>query len=229
MTNILSKEKVILNAQASSKSEAIRMAGNLLVKAGHVSEDYVDKMLEREEIASTYMGGGLAIPHGTKEAKGMVASTGLSIVRFPEGVDFGGDEPAFIVIGIAAAGGDHMEILTNVAMIFTDDESIEKVMNASTEEEILAIFEGEWAHEGGPFRSRQHRARVYRTSSVSSRLRGLLRRCERRAGIRAESTRGVSGDACQRRSGDDGGQGHHCAEQRLGAKRLRGQLRKPIL
>ena len=72
----------------------------------------------------------------------MVISTGLSIVRFPEGVDFGGDEPAFIVIGIAVAGGDHMEILTNVAMIFTDDESIEKVMNASSEEEILAIFEG---------------------------------------------------------------------------------------
>jgi mannitol PTS system EIIA component len=142
MSNILSKDKVVLNAKADSKSEAIRMAGNLLVQAGHVSEDYVDKMLEREEIASTYMGGGLAIPHGTKEAKGMVISTGLSIVRFPEGVDFGGDEPAFIVIGIAGAGGDHMEILTNVAMIFTDDESIEKVMNASSEEEILAIFEG---------------------------------------------------------------------------------------
>lgn len=142
MSNILSKDKVVLNAKADSKSEAIRMAGSLLVKAGHVTEDYVDKMLEREEIASTYMGGGLAIPHGTKEAKGMVISTGLSIVRFPEGVDFGGDESAFIVIGIAAAGGDHMEILTNVAMIFTDDESIEKVMNASSEEEILAIFEG---------------------------------------------------------------------------------------
>ena len=140
--NVLSKDKVIINAQASNKTEAIRMAGELLVKAGHVEADYVDKMLEREEIVSTYMGGGLAIPHGTKEAKGFVKSTGLSIVRFPEGVDFGGDEPAFIVIGIAAAGGDHMEILTNVAMIFTDDESIERVMNASTEEEILAIFEG---------------------------------------------------------------------------------------
>ncbi|MFC7681211.1 PTS sugar transporter subunit IIA [Paenibacillus sp. GCM10028914] len=140
--NILSKDKVILNAKANDKYEAIRMAGNLLVKAGHVDAGYVDKMIEREEIVSTYMGGGLAIPHGTKEAKSLVTSTGLSIVRFPEGVDFGGDEPAFIVIGIAAAGGDHMEILTNVAMIFTDDESIERVMNASNEEEILAIFEG---------------------------------------------------------------------------------------
>lgn len=140
--NILSKDKVILNAKANDKYEAIRMAGDLLVKAGHVEAGYVDKMIEREEIVSTYMGGGLAIPHGTKEAKSLVTSTGLSIVRFPEGVDFGGDEPAFIVIGIAAAGGDHMEILTNVAMIFTDDESIERVMNASNEEEILAIFEG---------------------------------------------------------------------------------------
>lgn len=140
--NILSKDKVILNAKANDKYEAIRMAGDLLVKAGHVEVGYVDKMIEREEIVSTYMGGGLAIPHGTKEAKSMVSSTGLSIVRFPEGVDFGGDEPAFIVIGIAAAGGDHMEILTNVAMIFTEDESIERVMNASSEEEILEIFEG---------------------------------------------------------------------------------------
>ena len=142
MNNILSKEKIMLNAKANDKYEAIRMAGRLLVEAGHVSEGYVDKMLEREEIVSTYMGGGLAIPHGTKEAKGLVFSTGLSIVRFPEGVDFGGDEPAFVVIGIAATGGDHMGILTNVAMIFTEDESIERVMNATTEEEILAIFEG---------------------------------------------------------------------------------------
>ncbi|GIO35661.1 mannitol-specific phosphotransferase enzyme IIA component [Paenibacillus antibioticophila] len=140
--SILSTEKIVLDAKASHKNEAIRMAGELLVKAGHVTEDYVDKMLEREEIVSTYMGGGLAIPHGTKEAKSLVKSTGMSIVRFPEGIDFGGDEPAFVVIGIAGAGGEHMEILTQVAMIFSDDDSIEKVMDARTKEEILAIFQG---------------------------------------------------------------------------------------
>ncbi|MMZ63146.1 Mannitol-specific phosphotransferase enzyme IIA component [compost metagenome] len=75
----------------------------------------------------------------------MVLSTGLSIVRFPEGVDFGGDEPAFVVIGIAGAGGEHMEILTQVAMIFSDDDSIDRVMNAATKEEIMELFGGELA------------------------------------------------------------------------------------
>ncbi|WP_138493893.1 PTS sugar transporter subunit IIA [Paenibacillus pinistramenti] len=140
--SILSKDKILLSATAADKVEAIRIAGELLVKAGHVEPVYVDHMIERENIVSTYMGNGLAIPHGTKEGKDVIHSTGLSIVRFPEGVDFGGDEPAFVVIGIAGAGGDHMQILTNVAMIFSEDESLEMVMNAPTEEAIMAIFEG---------------------------------------------------------------------------------------
>lgn len=140
--NILSENKVVMNATAKDKYEAIAIAGRLLVEGGHVTEEYIPKMLEREEVVSTYMGGGLAIPHGTKDAKPYIKSTGLSVARFPEGVDFGGDEPAFIVIGIAAAGDDHMEILTNVAMIFTEDDAIERVMNASTPADIIDIFEG---------------------------------------------------------------------------------------
>ncbi|WP_151733593.1 PTS sugar transporter subunit IIA ['Paenibacillus yunnanensis' Narsing Rao et al. 2020] len=140
--SILTENNVIMNAAAKDKFEAITIAGRILVEAGHVTEEYVSKMLEREEVVSTYMGGGLAIPHGTKDGKQYIRSTGLSIVRFPEGVDFGGDEPAFVVIGIAAAGNDHMEILTNVAMIFTEDDAIEKVMNAATPAELIAIFEG---------------------------------------------------------------------------------------
>ncbi|GIO87915.1 mannitol-specific phosphotransferase enzyme IIA component [Paenibacillus faecis] len=143
--SILSTDKIVLHAAAKDKYEAIRLAGELLVQAGHVTADYVEKMIERENIVSTYMGAGLAIPHGTKEAKSMVLSTGLSIVRFPEGVDFGGDEPAFVVIGIAGAGGEHMEILTQVAMIFSDDDSIDRVMNAATKEEIMELFGGELA------------------------------------------------------------------------------------
>lgn len=139
--SILSKDKVKLNAKVQDKYEAIRMAGQLLVDAGHASVEYIDKMIEREQTLSTYMGGGLAIPHGTKDSKELIRSTGLSIVQIPEGVDFGDGEKANLVVGIAAAGDDHLDILTNVAMICSDDDNLERILKASTAEEMIAIFE----------------------------------------------------------------------------------------
>ncbi|NOV04333.1 PTS sugar transporter subunit IIA [Paenibacillus planticolens] len=139
--SILSINKVKLNAQPKDKFEAIRMAGQLLVDAGHASEAYIAKMLEREETLSTYMGNGLAIPHGTQDSKSLISSTGLSIVQIPQGVDFGEGEKAFLVIGIAAVGDDHLDILTNVAMICSDDDSMENIMKAATAEEMVTIFE----------------------------------------------------------------------------------------
>lgn len=139
--SILSKDKVKLNAKAQDKYEAIRMAGQLLVDAGHASAGYIDKMIEREQTLSTYMGGGLAIPHGTKDSKELIRSTGLSIVQFPEGIDFGDGEKAHLVVGIAAAGDDHLEILTNVAMVCSDDDNLERILKASSAEEMIAIFE----------------------------------------------------------------------------------------
>lgn len=87
--SIMTIDKVKMNATAKDKYEAIRMAGQILLDAGHISSEYIDKMLEREEIVSTYIGNGLAIPHGTKESKTLIQSTGISIVQFPQGVDFG--------------------------------------------------------------------------------------------------------------------------------------------
>jgi len=139
--SILSKEKVRLNAKALDKNEAIRMAGQLLVDAGHVPAEYIDKMIERDSISSTYMGGGLAIPHGTNEAKSLVRSTGMSILVFPDGVPFGDGQTAKLVIGIAAVGDDHLDILTNVAMICSDEESFERILAADTEQTLIDIFE----------------------------------------------------------------------------------------
>jgi PTS system mannitol-specific IIA component len=140
--SILSANKVMLNAKPSDKFAAIRMAGQLLVDAGHASAAYIDKMIEREQTLSTFMGNGLAIPHGTQDSKALIVSTGLSIVQIPGGVDFGDGETATLVIGIAAAGDDHLDILTNVAMICSEDENIEQIMNASTPEEMIKIFAG---------------------------------------------------------------------------------------
>ncbi|CAG7643049.1 Mannitol-specific phosphotransferase enzyme IIA component [Paenibacillus solanacearum] len=139
--SILSADKVKLNATAKDKFDAVRMAGQLLVSAGHVGPSYVESMIERENSLSTYMGGGLAIPHGTSESKGSIQSTGLSIVQLPEGVDFGEGNIAHLVIGIAAVGDDHLDILTNVAMVCSDDDNMEQILKASTPEEMIAIFE----------------------------------------------------------------------------------------
>jgi len=141
--SILSVDKVKLNVKVNDKFEAIRIAGELLVQAGHAEASYVDSMIDRENTLSTYMGGGLAIPHGTNEAKGKIKSTGLSIVQIPDGVDFGDGEKAYLVIGIAAVGDDHMDILTNVAMVCSDDENLERIVKAETPQQLIEIFESE--------------------------------------------------------------------------------------
>jgi PTS system mannitol-specific IIA component len=137
---ILSREKVKLNAKANDKFEAIRMAGRLLVEAGHVPDEYVEKMIEREQASSTYIGGGLAMPHGTSESKPLIRSAGMSILVFPEGVEFG-EEKAYLVIGLASAGDEHLDILSNVAALVSDENDMQRILHASSEDELIAIFD----------------------------------------------------------------------------------------
>lgn len=140
--SIMSIDKVKMNATAQDKHDAIRMAGRILLNAGHVTEAYIDKMIEREEMVSTYVGNGLAIPHGTKEAKEWIKSTGISIIQFPQGVDFDG-EKAYMVVGIAAQGGEHMDILTSIAVVCSEEENMNKLRHAASAQEIIALFESE--------------------------------------------------------------------------------------
>ncbi|MGO4183315.1 PTS sugar transporter subunit IIA [Paenibacillus sp. TAF43_2] len=138
---ILSTEKVKLNVSLKDKYEAIRMVGQMLVDAGHAPQSYIDKMIEREESLSTYIGGGLAMPHGTNESKALIQSTGMAIITVPAGVDFGGEEPAQLIIGLAAVGDDHLDILTNVAVLVSEEEDMQRILNASSEQELISIFE----------------------------------------------------------------------------------------
>lgn len=129
---VLSVKKVIdengirLNQSPVSKEEAIRAAGELLVKQGCVDESYVEAMLERERLVSTYMGMGLAIPHGTSEAKGTVKKTGIVLVQYPEGVDFG-EEKAQLVFGIAGIGDEHLDMLAKICDALEDETVLEKM------------------------------------------------------------------------------------------------------
>ncbi|MCK7606492.1 PTS sugar transporter subunit IIA [Geobacillus stearothermophilus] len=138
--SILNKENIVLNAQPKTKEEAIRLAGEVLVKQGYVAPAYVDAMLEREELTSTYIGNNVAIPHGTEAAKALVKQSGISIVQVPDGVDFGGGNTALIVIGIAGKDGEHLDILSKLALVCAEADNVAAMANAKTAEEILALL-----------------------------------------------------------------------------------------
>ncbi|RMF04913.1 MAG: phosphoenolpyruvate-dependent sugar phosphotransferase system EIIA 2 [Chloroflexi bacterium] len=138
--SIISLQTVQLNAQATSKEEAIRMAGELLVKAGHVAPSYVDGMLAREQTMSTYIGNGVAIPHGQFDDKGSIYSTGISAVQFLDGIvwdEDDEDEKAYLVIGIAATADEHIGVLSNLAEAIEEPEDAEKLVRASDPMEII--------------------------------------------------------------------------------------------
>lgn len=138
---ILSKEMILLNAEAVNKESAIRLTGKVLVEGGYVDLSYVEKMLEREALTSTYMGNFVAIPHGTEDAKHSVKESGIAIIQVPNGVDFGNGNIAKLLIGIAGKGDEHLDILSQIAIVCSEEENVEKVVNATSKEEILALFQ----------------------------------------------------------------------------------------
>lgn len=119
-----------------SKEEAIRAAGALLAACGYVDEGYAEAMVARERVATTYLGMGIAIPHGTAEAKERIRRSGIVVMQYPAGVDFG-DERAQLVIGIAGAGDEHIEILARVTSALEDEEVLERLKTTDDPRYIL--------------------------------------------------------------------------------------------
>ncbi|QHA90185.1 PTS sugar transporter subunit IIA [Bacillus sp. N1-1] len=137
---ILSTENVLLNETAATKEEAIRMAGQILVDNGYVDESYLEQMQEREKITTTYMGNFVAIPHGTEDAKKAVKHSGLSIIQLREGVDFGDGNIAKIIIGIAGKDNEHLEILSQIAIVCSEEENVEELIQADSKETLISMF-----------------------------------------------------------------------------------------
>ncbi len=139
--DILTKENIALGVELNSQDEAIRRAGELLVQNGHVEEKYIDSMFEREKSVSTFMGNAVAIPHGTSDSKKWVEKSGLSILTVPEGVEYGDGNIAMLIIGIAGKGDEHLEILSNIAQVVSDEDNVAKIVQAESKEELLAFFD----------------------------------------------------------------------------------------
>ena len=138
----LGADNVFLGRTASNKEEAIRFAGEQLVKGGYVQPEYVEAMLEREKLTPTYLGESIAVPHGTVEAKDRVLKTGVVFCQYPQGVRFGEekDDIARLVIGIAARNNEHIQVITSLTNALDDETVIERLANTNSVEEVLALL-----------------------------------------------------------------------------------------
>ncbi|AZH79191.1 MULTISPECIES: PTS sugar transporter subunit IIA [Microbacterium] len=137
--SVLTPDRVRIHAGTATRDEALQEATDILVAAGAVTPAYVDAMRQREETVSTYMGNGLAIPHGTNDAKDAILASALSVVRYDGGVDWAG-EPANFVIGIAGVGDEHLEILSRIALLFSEEDDVARLAAAQTPEELYALL-----------------------------------------------------------------------------------------
>lgn len=137
--SLLAPEAIVLDGVAADKAEAITLVGELLIGVGAVGPANLEAMHEREASVSTYLGEGVAIPHGTGAAKSAVVRDALAYVRFPDGVDWDG-EKATLAIGIAAVGDGHLEILAELADILLDPDRAQALREATTVLEVLRML-----------------------------------------------------------------------------------------
>ncbi|MDD7426313.1 MAG: PTS sugar transporter subunit IIA, partial [[Actinobacillus] rossii] len=138
----LKPEQIFLGLEASDKFEAIRFAGEQLVKAGFVQPSYVDAMFEREKLVSTYLGEGVAVPHGTIEAKDAVLKTGVVVCQYPAGVRFTDDEDgvAKLVIGIAARNNEHIQVVSAITNALDSEEAIALLTSTNDVNKVLELL-----------------------------------------------------------------------------------------
>ena len=142
LTELLAEKSINLTAEAKNRDDAIRQAGEALLAAGAIDASYIDAMLERENSVSTYVGEGVAIPHGTLAGKDAVKSDALVLLRFPDGVDWDGN-PVSVAIGIAAKGNGHIALLSQLATVLLEPEKAEALRNATTTEQVYELLASE--------------------------------------------------------------------------------------
>jgi len=139
LTSLLAESSIRLDSHASDRLDAVRQCGQALLEAGAVDESYIDAMLQREHSVSTFVGEGVAIPHGTLAGKEAVKQDALVVLRFPDGVDWDGNDVR-VCVGIAAAGGGHIALLSQLAEILLDPEKAEQLRSATTAEQVYSLL-----------------------------------------------------------------------------------------
>ena len=139
LTELLAPASIRLDAVAADRDDAIRQAGAALIAAGAVEPTYVDAMLERENSVSTYVGEGVAIPHGTLAGKDAVKDDAIVVLRFPDGVDWDGN-PVSVAVGIAARGNGHIALLSQLATVLLDPDKAAALRAADTPDRVYELL-----------------------------------------------------------------------------------------
>ncbi|MCX8956525.1 fused PTS fructose transporter subunit IIA/HPr protein [Erwinia psidii] len=130
-------------ASAGDKEDAIRQVAAALTAAGNVGEGYVNGMLAREQQTTTYLGNGIAIPHGTTDTRSLVLNTGVQVYQFPQGINWGDDQTAYVVIGIAAKSDEHLALLRQLTHVLSDDSVAEQLKSTDSAETLRSLLMGE--------------------------------------------------------------------------------------
>jgi phosphocarrier protein FPr len=136
----LNRGSIKLKAEAADKADAIRQAGTLLVENGNMQPGYITSMMEREKVAHTYLGNGIAIPHGLPQDRNLIVQTGISVVQVPDGVEWNPGERVHLVVGIAAKSDEHIEILSNLTHVLDDEETVHRLSQTTNPDDIITCL-----------------------------------------------------------------------------------------
>lgn len=137
----ITEDMIALNQTFTDKNDAITLAGRVLVDQDLAEEEYIEKMIERDDDLSTHMGNFIAIPHGTGDSGHLIKQSGISIIQIPEGVYFG-DNLVTVVFGIAGKDGEHLDLLSQIAILCEDIGNVQKIADAQTKDAILSLIKG---------------------------------------------------------------------------------------
>lgn len=140
MAEVLPVEGIRLGLKAADKWDAIRQCGAVLLELDAVEPGYPGTMLEREKSVSTFIGEGVAIPHGTDESRALVKNTTLGVLQFPSGVDWDG-QTVKICVAIAAKGDEHVAVLSALAQILMDPAQAERLRTSADPEAVRELLE----------------------------------------------------------------------------------------
>ncbi|MGA3703419.1 phosphoenolpyruvate--protein phosphotransferase [Ralstonia pseudosolanacearum] len=137
---LICAERIRLQQRATDKTSAIRAAGRLLADTGCIDPAYIDSLLRRETVANTFLGHGVAIPHGMGEDRHLIRQTGIAVLQFPDGLEWHPGQTTHLVFAIAAQSDEHITLLRRLTRLLNDDARLRQLFSTQRAEDIVAAL-----------------------------------------------------------------------------------------